>query len=127
MTATKRIAGLLMAVAMLFMMLAGIAYAASPSKYVKSGQAITVETGKSGWSTSPKITVKNTGTQSATILVEDSRGRAVKQCTCLKPNKDVTFTLKDNQSYTVLCSRHYTARKACNLNITSNKYVKNIY
>lgn len=105
----KRIIAVLLVVLIVGSLLATAAFAASQKKVSGTGGMVTVDTGKPSWWEfwkKPSITVKNTGSRTASIQIYDRYGRLVANLTSLKAGKSHTFNLGSNSLYTVGWSTH---------------------
>lgn len=126
---SRRFLALALVLAMVAVIFCGVTASAASYKSVRGAGCVTVETGKAPWYaffSSPQITVRNTGSKTATILVENERGQLVKQVTALKAGKSSTISLGKNQTFTVLYSGHYTVGGGVSLDISAKRYIKSI-
>lgn len=129
MKTTKRILALGLVLAMVMVLVCGMTASAASYKVVRGSGCVTVETGKAPWYAflcSPQITIKNSGSSTATIIVENERGKVVKQVTALKAGKSSTISLSKNQTFYVMYSGHYTVGPYSNLEISAKRYIKAI-
>ena len=122
-----RMTAVLLAVAMVCSLLCTVALAGTS----KSGTNITarVETTAKPhwWSLSPTVTVKNTGSGSMNVYVENSSGQVIKHLEALKAGKSQTFSLSPNSTYTVYWSGNALAGNWCGKGtVTAGRYIKDI-
>lgn len=106
---TKRVIAIVLAVLIVASLLATAAFAASQKKVSGTGGTVTVDTGKPSWWEfwkKPSITIKNTGSRTASIQIYDKYGRLVANLTSLKAGKSHTFNLGSNSIYSVAWSTH---------------------
>ena len=123
---TSRIISIFLVVVMVAALLATAAFAASQKRVSGTGGMVTVDTGdQKGYQfwNRPAITVKNTGSRTATIIIYDSRGRIEAQLTALKAGKSHTFKLDDNEKYTVGWSTHAMWGGKVSLTIAEKKNI----
>lgn len=126
---SKRLLALALLLAMTAALVCGVTASAASCKVVKGSGYVTVETGKAPWYAffcSPQITVKNIGDSTATIFVENDRGRVVKQVTALKAGKSSTISLSKNATFYVGYSGHYSVGPYSNLEISAKRYIRSI-
>lgn len=94
--------------------------------YGKGDDCIEVETGRKPWYSvlSPKITIKNEGKSSITVLVLNSEGDVVSHMETLKAGRSFSPRwLKCNETYQILISRHWTGGSSPVYSITEGRYI----
>lgn len=122
-----RMMALCLAVVMACSLLCTVAFAGTS----RSGTNITarVETAAKPhwWSLNPTITVKNTGSGSMNVYVENSNGQIIKHLEALKAGKSQTFSLSPNSTYTVYWSGNALAGNWYGKGtVTAGRYIKDI-
>lgn len=125
----KRVLALVLLTAIVAVMVGTVSAAWTKSVY-GYGVEVSIETENVAWwklFSSPQITVKNTGSRSATIIVEDESGRLVKQITNLKAGRERTISLKKNREYTVYWSTLGYKGGKVELDITAKKYIADMW
>lgn len=125
----KRILAVVLVCVMLASSFAMIASAAGNKSFSGTSAVCTVKTKSKPWYVfwdSPKITVKNTGSRTVTVIVYKSNGAIAKQVTALGAGKSSTISLDPHTTYTVGITPHYANYGRISGTVSGNGYISSV-